>query len=81
MTRSRTNAEWLRDLKATGDAQASALAELRGYLVRAARFALGRSRLGHDRSGTYNAGHPGVAEPHYHIAVWYVSRDQVAQLK
>ena len=30
---------------------------------------------------TYNAGHPGVAEPHYHIAVWYVSRDQVAQLK
>jgi hypothetical protein len=30
---------------------------------------------------TYNAGHPGVAEPHYHIAVWYVSRDQVAKLK
>ena len=30
---------------------------------------------------TYNAGHPGVAEPHYHVAVWYVSRDQVAQLK
>jgi hypothetical protein len=30
---------------------------------------------------TYNAGHPGVAEPHYHIAVWYVSRDRVAQLK
>jgi hypothetical protein len=29
----------------------------------------------------YNAGHPGVAEPHYHIAVWYVSPDQVAQLK
>ena len=29
----------------------------------------------------YNAGHPGVAEPHYHVAVWYVSREQVAQLK
>jgi hypothetical protein len=29
----------------------------------------------------YNAGHPGVAEPHYHIAVWYVSPDQVARLK
>ncbi len=21
----------------------------------------------------YNAGHPGVAEPHYHVVVWYVS--------
>jgi len=29
----------------------------------------------------YNAGHPGVPEPHYHIAVWYVSPDQVAHLK
>jgi len=29
----------------------------------------------------YNAGHPGVAEPHYHIAIWYVSADQVARLK
>jgi len=22
----------------------------------------------------YNAGHPGVAEPHYHIALWHVSK-------
>jgi len=28
----------------------------------------------------YNAGHPGVAEPHYHMIVWYVSRDRAAQL-
>ncbi len=24
----------------------------------------------------YNAGHPGVAEPHYHIVLWHVSRAQ-----
>jgi hypothetical protein len=29
----------------------------------------------------YNAGHPGVAEPHYHVVVWYVSPDRVAALK
>ncbi len=28
----------------------------------------------------YNAGHPGVAEPHYHMIVWYVSRERAAQL-
>lgn len=28
----------------------------------------------------YNAGHPGVAEPHYHIIVWYVSAERAAQL-
>jgi hypothetical protein len=28
----------------------------------------------------YNAGHPGVAEPHYHVIVWYVSRERAAQL-
>lgn len=28
----------------------------------------------------YNAGHPGVAEPHYHIIVWYVSAEHAAQL-
>jgi hypothetical protein len=28
----------------------------------------------------YNAGHPGVAEPHYHVIVWYVSPARVAQL-
>ena len=29
----------------------------------------------------YNAGHPGVAEPHYHVVVWYVSPEQAAALK
>jgi uncharacterized protein len=29
----------------------------------------------------YNAGHPGVAEPHYHVVIWYVSPDQAATLK
>lgn len=24
----------------------------------------------------YNAGHPGVAEPHYHIVLWHVSKEQ-----
>lgn len=28
----------------------------------------------------YNAGHPGVPEPHYHITVWYVSPQRAAQL-
>jgi hypothetical protein len=28
----------------------------------------------------FNAGHPGVAEPHYHIVVWYVSPQRAAQL-
>ena len=28
----------------------------------------------------YNAGHPGVAEPHYHIIVWYVSPQRAAEL-
>jgi hypothetical protein len=28
----------------------------------------------------YNAGHPGVAEPHYHMIVWYVSPARAAQL-
>jgi len=22
----------------------------------------------------YNAGHPGVEEPHYHVLLWYVSK-------
>ena len=43
-------------------------------------LAAARERVDHV-DVTYNAGHPGVAEPHYHIAVWYVSRDQVANLK
>ena len=29
----------------------------------------------------YNAGHPGVAEPHYHIVLWYISQAQEAGLK
>jgi hypothetical protein len=28
----------------------------------------------------YNAGHPGVAEPHYHMIVWYVSPQRAARL-
>lgn len=44
--RVRANSEWLRELRASGDEQAAALADLRGYLVRAARYALHRSRGG-----------------------------------
>ena len=29
----------------------------------------------------FNAGHPGVAEPHYHVVIWYVSPQQAATLK
>lgn len=29
----------------------------------------------------FNAGHPGVAEPHYHIVIWYVSPEKAAALK
>lgn len=29
----------------------------------------------------YNAGHPGVAEPHYHVILWYVSPSEAAALK
>jgi hypothetical protein len=28
----------------------------------------------------FNAGHPGVAEPHYHMIVWYVSPQRAAGL-
>ena len=28
----------------------------------------------------FNAGHPGVAEPHYHVIVWYVSPQRAVQL-
>jgi hypothetical protein len=28
----------------------------------------------------FNAGHPGVAEPHYHVIVWYISPQRAAQL-
>ncbi|MGH7267091.1 MAG: RNA polymerase sigma factor [Candidatus Rokuibacteriota bacterium] len=40
----RTSAEWLRELKASGAEQAGALADLRLYLLRAARHALYRTR-------------------------------------
>ena len=29
----------------------------------------------------FNAGHPGVAEPHYHIILWYVSPEKAMALK
>jgi hypothetical protein len=29
----------------------------------------------------FNAGHPGVATPHYHVVVWYVSPEKAAALK
>jgi hypothetical protein len=29
----------------------------------------------------YNAGHPGVESPHYHIVLWYVTPEQAAALK
>ena len=29
----------------------------------------------------FNAGHPGVAEPHYHIVVWYVTPAKADSLK
>jgi hypothetical protein len=41
-------------------------------------------KVGHERADhvdiVYNAGHPGVAEPHYHVIVWYVSPDRAATL-
>lgn len=29
----------------------------------------------------YNAGHPGVAEPHYHVILWHVAPEKAAALK
>jgi hypothetical protein len=29
----------------------------------------------------FNAGHPGVAEPHYHVILWYISPEEAANLK
>ncbi|HUP01523.1 MAG TPA: hypothetical protein VM737_08390 [Gemmatimonadota bacterium] len=28
----------------------------------------------------YNAGHPGVAEPHYHVVLWHVPAEKAASL-
>ena len=41
-------------------------------------------KVAHERADhvdiVFNAGHPGVAEPHYHFIVWYVFAQRVAQL-
>lgn len=41
-------------------------------------------KAGHERVDhvdiVFNAGHPGVPVPHYHIIVWYVSPQRAAQL-
>jgi hypothetical protein len=29
----------------------------------------------------YNAGHPGIAEPHYHVVVWHVTAEKAAELR
>jgi hypothetical protein len=29
----------------------------------------------------YNAGHPGVTDPHYHVILWYVSPEKAAGMK
>ena len=29
----------------------------------------------------YNAGHPGVPEPHYHVVLWYIPKDKEGALK
>ncbi len=44
----RTNAEWMRTLEASGEEQATAIADLRTFLLRAALYAFNRSR--HDLS-------------------------------
>ena len=41
-------------------------------------------KVAHERADhvdiVFNAGHPGVAEPHYHMIVWYVSAQRAAEL-
>jgi RNA polymerase sigma-70 factor (ECF subfamily) len=44
MTRTRTNEEWLHDLRASGPAQEQAVAELQGILLRAALYLFNRNR-------------------------------------
>jgi hypothetical protein len=29
----------------------------------------------------FNAGHPGVQEPHYHVILWYISPEKAAEMK
>lgn len=43
MTQTRSNEEWLRDLKETGDAQEKAIADLRNILLRAALYLFNRN--------------------------------------
>src|SRR5512135_2901825 len=40
--KTRTNAEWLHDLRATGNEQADAIEDLRAYLLHAAQYSLNR---------------------------------------
>lgn len=47
--KTRTNAEWLVELKSTGTGQAPAIEDLRAYLLRAARYSLARQR--HELAG------------------------------
>ena len=49
----RSNSDWLRSLRASGEEQAAALGDLRAYLLRAARYALYRrgGRLAHRGPG------------------------------
>jgi len=44
MTRTRTNEQWLHDLRASGPPQAQAVAELQGILLRAALYLFNRNR-------------------------------------
>lgn len=43
------------------------------------KLAVAREKVDHV-SIHYNAGHPGVPEPHYHIIIWYVSSEQAEAL-
>jgi hypothetical protein len=49
-----------------------------------AKKAFSDLKVAHERADhvdiLFNAGHPGVAEPHYHFIVWYVSPQRAAQL-
>lgn len=42
--KTRTNTEWLHDLKSSGPEQARAIEDLRAYLLRAAQYSLNRQR-------------------------------------
>jgi hypothetical protein len=44
------------------------------------RLAVGDGKVDHV-DVVFNAGHPGVAEPHYHVVLWYVSPEAAAALR